>query len=212
VRNADQLELLTGQAPCAGDFTLNVANPLSLLWFLETWGLNRVTASCDLNLSQLLDLVQASPPERIEVVLHQHMPLSHMDHCLFCSFLSEGNDHTDCGRPCEQHTVMLRDRSGVEHPLKANLGCRNTIFNGNPQTGVEALHALRQAGIRQYRLDLLDEDAKATRRRVQLYSDALLGCTPSADVWKREQIDHRLGVTRGSLRIGNENQALQVSL
>ena len=212
VRNADQLELLTGQAPCAGDFTLNVANPLSLLWFLERWRLNRVTASCDLNLSQLLDLVQASPPERLEVVLHQHMPLFHMEHCLFCSFLSEGHDHTDCGRPCEQHTVMLRDRSGVEHPLKADLGCRNTLFNGKPQTGVEALMALRQAGIQRFRLDLLDEDAEATRRRVQLYSDALLGRTLSADVWKREQIDHKLGVTRGSLRIGRENQALQVSL
>ena len=212
VRNADQLELLTGQAPCAGDFTLNVANPLSLLWFLETWGLNRVTASCDLNLSQLLDLVQASPPERMEVVLHQHMPLFHMEHCLFCSFLSEGHDHTDCGRPCEHHTVMLRDRSGVEHPLKADLGCRNTLFNGKPQTGVEALDELRQAGIRRYRLDLLDEEAEATRRRVQLYSDALLGRTLSADVWKREQIDHRLGVTRGSLRIGRENQSLPVSL
>ena len=211
VRNADQLELLTGQAPCAGDFTLNVANPLSLLWFLETWGLDRVTASCDLNLSQLLDLVQASPPERIEVVLHQHMPLFHMEHCLFCSFLSEGHDHTDCGRPCEQHTVMLRDRSGVEHPLKADLGCRNTLFNGKPQTGVEALSALRHAGIHRYRLDLLDEGAEATLRRVQLYSDALLGRTLSADVWRREQIDHKLGVTRGSLRIGRENQALQVS-
>ena len=211
VRNADQLELLTGQARCAGDFTLNVANPLSLLWFLETWGLDRVTASCDLNLSQLLDLVQASPPERIEVVLHQHMPLFHMEHCLFCSFLSEGHDHTDCGRPCEQHTVMLRDRSGVEHPLKADLGCRNTLFNGKPQTGVEALSALRHAGIHRYRLDLLDEGAEATLRRVQLYSDALLGRTLSADVWRREQIDHKLGVTRGSLRIGRENQALQVS-
>lgn len=211
VRNADQLELLTGQARCAGDFTLNVANPLSLLWFLETWGLDRVTASCDLNLSQLLDLVQASPPERIEVVLHQHMPLFHMEHCLFCSFLSEGHDHTDCGRPCEQHTVMLRDRSGVEHPLKADLGCRNTLFNGKPQTGVEALSALRHAGIHRYRLDLLDEGAEATLRRVQLYGDALLGRTLSADVWRREQIDHKLGVTRGSLRIGRENQALQVS-
>jgi len=211
VRNADQLELLTGQAPCAGDFTLNVANPLSLLWFLETWGLDRVTASCDLNLSQLLDLVQASPPERIEVVLHQHMPLFHMEHCLFCSFLSEGHDHTDCGRPCEQHTVMLRDRSGVEHPLKADLGCRNTLFNGKPQTGVEALSALRHAGIHRYRLDLLDEGAEATLRRVQLYSETILGRTLSADVWRREQIDHKLGVTRGSLRIGRENQALQVS-
>jgi len=45
-----------------------------------------------------------------------------------------------------------------------------------------------------------------------LRSDALLGHPLSADVWKREQIDQRLGVTRGSLRIGSENQALQVSL
>ena len=57
-----------------------------------------------------------------------------------------------------------------------------------------------------------DEDAEATRLWIQLYSDALLGHPLSADVWKREQNDLRLGVTRGSLRIGNENQALQVSL
>jgi putative protease len=57
-----------------------------------------------------------------------------------------------------------------------------------------------------------DEDAEATRLWIQPYSDALLGHPLSVDVWKREQIDLRLGVTRGSLRIGNENQALQVSL
>ncbi|QNI76354.1 collagenase domain protein [Synechococcus sp. MVIR-18-1] len=39
-----------------------------------------------------------------------------------------------------------------------------------------------------------------------------MGHPLSADVWKREQIDQGLGVTRGSLRIGSENQALQVSL
>lgn len=79
---------------------------------------------------------------------------------------------------------MLRDRSGVEHPLKADLGCRNTLFNGKPQKGVEALHALRHGGIQLFRLDLLDEDAKASRRRVQLYRDALLGLTLLADVWR----------------------------
>jgi len=211
LRNADQLELLSDHAPCSGDFTLNVANPFSLLWFLETWELKRVTASCDLNLRQLLAFVQSSPSERIEVVLHQHMPLFHMEHCLFCSFLSDGHDHTDCGRPCEQHTVMLRDRSGIEHPLKADLGCRNTLFNGKPQTGIEALGPLKHAGLRHFRLDLLDEDAAATVRRIQLYSDALAGRSLPADVWKTEQIEHRLGVTRGSLRVGPENQALQVS-
>lgn len=200
VRNADQLERLCEAAPCRGDFSLNVANPLSLLWFLEHWGLQRVTASCDLNLQQLLQLADKAPSDRLEVVLHQHMPLFHMEHCLFCALLSEGHDHTDCGRPCETHTVQLRDRSGVEHPLRADLGCRNTLFNGTAQTGIEALPALRARGLRHFRLDLLDEDAEATKRRVLLYGEALQGRRPSAEVWRREQIEHRLGVTRGSLR------------
>ena len=50
------------------DFSLDVANPLSLILIFETWELDRLTASCDLNLSQLLDLAKDSPPERIEVV------------------------------------------------------------------------------------------------------------------------------------------------
>ena len=200
VRNADQLERLSDQGPCRGDFSLNVANPLTLLWFLERWGLQRVTASCDLNLHQLLELSENVPSDRLEVVLHQHMPLFHMEHCLFCSLLSDGHDHTDCGRPCETHTVLLRDRSGIEHPLRADLGCRNTLFNGTAQTGVEAFPAMRARGLRHFRLDLLDEDAEATKRRVRLYGDAIQGRMPSAEVWRREQIEHRLGVTRGSLR------------
>ena len=211
VRNADQLEVLTPLAPCIGDFSLNAANPLSFDWYRRHWGLERITASYDLNLQQLLDLSAAVESSRLEVTLHQHMPLFHMEHCLFCAFLSEGHDHTDCGRPCEQHTVTLRDRSGVEHPLRADLGCRNTLFNGTAQSGVEGLPALRQAGVRHVRLELLDEGAEATRRRVLLYADALAGRLASRDVWKRERIDHQLGVTRGSLRVQGPERTSQIS-
>ena len=201
VRNADQLERLTPLAPCVGDFSLNTANPLSVRWYLEHWGLERVTASYDLNLQQLLDLAAGIDAARLEVTLHQHMPLFHMDHCVFCAFLSDGQDHTDCGRPCEQHNVAMRDRSGVEHPLKADLGCRNTLFNGTAQTGVEGLPALLEAGVRQVRLELLEEDAAATQRRVRLYADALLGRRASREVWSQERVHHQLGVTRGSLKV-----------
>ena len=211
VRNADQLEVLTPLAPCIGDFSLNAANPLSFDWYRRHWGLERITASYDLNLQQLMDLSAAVESSRLEVTLHQHMPLFHMEHCLFCAFLSEGHDHTDCGRPCEQHTVTLRDRSGVEHPLRADLGCRNTLFNGTAQSGVEGLPALRQAGVRHVRLELLDEGAEATRRRVLLYADALAGRLASRDVWKRERIDHQLGVTRGSLRVQGPERTSQIS-
>jgi putative protease len=127
------------------------------------------------------------------------MPLFHMEHCLFCAFLSDGHDHTDCGRPCEHHTVVLRDRSGAEHPLRADLGCRNTLFNGRAQTAAEAIPAFLRAGVRHFRLELLEESAADTLRRLDLYRRALAGEISGGLVWQREQLDSRLGVTRGTL-------------
>jgi putative protease len=200
VRNADQLERLSGLAPCAADFSLNVANPLSLAWFLDHWGLERVCASYDLNLPQLLQLLRAAPSGRLEVTVHQHMPLFHMEHCLFCAFLSKGHDHTDCGRPCEQHQVQLRDRSGAEHPLRADLGCRNTLFNARAQSAAEAIPQLLEHGVTRFRVELLDDDASTARRRVGLYLDVLNGGLSGRELWQREQLDSQLGVTRGSLK------------
>jgi U32 family peptidase len=200
VRNADQLERLRGLAPCAGDFSLNVANPLSLAWFLDHWGLERVCASYDLDLPQLLLLLRSAPSGRLEVTVHQHMPLFHMEHCLFCAFLSNGHDHTDCGRPCEQHQVQLRDRSGAEHPLLADLGCRNTLFNARAQSAAEAIPQLLEHGLSRLRVELLNDDPSTARRRVCLYLDVLGGRLTGRDLWQREQLENRLGVTRGSLK------------
>ena len=199
VRNADQLEQLTALAPCMGDFSLNVANPLTARWFLERWGLERITASYDLALDQLLQLVAGCPAGSVELTLHQHMPLFHMEHCLFCAFLSDGHDHTDCGRPCDHHTVLLRDRSGAEHPLRADLGCRNTLFNGTAQTAAEAIPQFRRAGVGHFRLELLQDSPADATRRVELYRQALAGQISGREVWQREQLDSRLGVTRGTL-------------
>ena len=200
VRNADQLELLTPLAPCGGDFSLNVANSLSAAWFLDHWGLRWITASYDLDLGQLLDLIAGCPPGVVEVTVHQHMPLFHMEHCLFCAFLSDGHDHTDCGRPCEHHRVLLRDRSGTEHPLRADLGCRNTLFNGQAQTAAEALPTLLAAGVTALRLELLDETPEQTVQRVQHYRAAIAGDITGRQLWQQEKLDSRLGVTRGSLK------------
>jgi putative protease len=200
VRNADQLERLSGIAPCAGDFSLNVANPLSLAWFLDHWGLQRVCASYDLDLEQLEPLLRAAPRDRLEVTVHQHMPLFHMEHCLFCAFLSDGHDHTDCGRPCEQHTVLLRDRSGAEHPLHADIGCRNTLFNARAQSAAEAIPHLLANGASLLRVELLEEDGYQARHRVELYLQVMAGRLDGRELWQREQLDSRLGVTRGTLK------------
>ncbi|MCP5990273.1 hypothetical protein NL344_28025, partial [Klebsiella pneumoniae] len=88
------------------------ANPLTAAHWVEQAGLEWLTASYDLNAQQLLDLLAQTPTNWLEVTIHQHMPLFHMEHCVFCAFLSDGHDFRDCGRPCEQQEVRLRDRVG----------------------------------------------------------------------------------------------------
>ncbi|WP_197064832.1 hypothetical protein [Leptolyngbya sp. KIOST-1] len=77
VRNYDHLAYFAG-LPCVGDFSLNVANALTADYLLERYGLERVTASYDLNAEQLVDLLASAPPDWFEITLHQHMPMFHM--------------------------------------------------------------------------------------------------------------------------------------
>jgi putative protease len=181
-----------------GDFSLNVSNPLTAQFFING-GLDRVTISYDLNVRQVLDLLQSAPPEWFEITLHQHMPMFHMEHCVFAAFLSEGKDHTDCGRPCEAHRVHLRDRVGMKHPLRADVGCRNTLFNAVAQTGAGYFKELRTAGLRNFRVELLEENAEQTGTILRAYQNLLNGETEGADLWRSLRARAQLGVTTGTL-------------
>ena len=184
--------------PVVGDFSLNVTNELTAEFFMVA-GCDRVTASYDLNRDQLTALVAATPPEWLEVVVHQHMPMFHMEHCVFCAVLSSGTNKTNCGRPCDEHVVKLRDRIGVEHPLTADVGCRNTLFNAVPQSAAEAVPMLRARGVSWFRIELVDESADEIRRIVAAYRDLLAGRATGRDVWTSLRAANRVGVTRGTL-------------
>lgn len=198
VRNYDHLQFFVGQRQ-VGDFSLNIANPLTATYFKQTFGLERLTASYDLNISQLEDLLQTTPPSWFEVTIHQRMPMFHMEHCVFCAFLSSGTDYTNCGRPCETHTVTLRDRTGVEHILQADAGCRNTVFNGTPQTGAEYIKRLLELDVRSFRLEFVNETVEQTRHTLQQYQALLRGELTGTQLWQDLKLHHQLGVTRGPL-------------
>ena len=184
--------------PMTGDFSLNITNERSAAFFMAH-GLDRVTASYDCNRDQLLALVTAMPPAWLEIVIHQHMPMFHMEHCVFCAVLSPGTDKTTCGRPCDEHRVHLRDRLGVEHRLTADVGCRNTLFNATPQSAAEAVPSLLGHGVRQFRIELLDETADEVREVINAYRDLLAARVSGRDVWQRLKAANRVGVTRGTL-------------
>jgi putative protease len=184
--------------PVVGDFSFNVTNELSAEFFLQE-GVSRVVASYDMNREQLLALVAATPPGWLEVVIHQHMPMFHMEHCVFCAVLSPGTNKTNCGRPCDEHVVKLRDRIGVEHLLTADVGCRNTLYNAVPQSAAEAVPSLLARGVGHYRVELLDESADEIGRIVKAYRGLLAGETTGREVWTRLNAANRVGVTRGTL-------------
>ncbi|MDB6139840.1 MAG: peptidase [Verrucomicrobiaceae bacterium] len=182
-----------------GDFSLNVANPLTADFLKQNTALEQLTISYDLNFEQVLDLISAAPAHWFEITLHQHMPMFHMEHCAFAAFMSKGTDFTNCGRPCEKHKVALRDRVGMEHPLKADVGCRNTLFNAVPQTGAGFYEPLLEAGLRHFRVELLEESREEAQHTLGLYLELLAGKNPGERLWRELRAQSQLGVTRGTL-------------
>lgn len=201
VRNIGGLEWFRERGiPFVGDFSLNVANPLTAALLMEQKP-ERLTLSYDLNADQLRDLLAAAPPEWFEVTLHQHMPLFHMEHCVFAAFLSKGTDATNCGRPCEKHDVRLKDRVGLQHPLKADVGCRNTLYHGKAQSGALFAGAFLAQGLRDFRVELLDEDATKTHLILQGYRELLSGNRQPGDLLADLHAASQLGVTSGTLTV-----------
>jgi U32 family peptidase len=198
IRNYDQLQFFAGQN-CIGDFSLNVANPITASIFKQQFGLERLTASYDLNVNQLESLLKSTPPDWFEVTVHQHMPMFHMEHCVFCAFMSEGTDYTNCGRPCEKHEVKLRDRVGTEHILQADAGCRNTVFNGTAQTGAEYIQRLLELGLRHFRLEFVNETPAQVAQTIHYYQQLLHGEIAGSQLWRELKLQNQLGVTRGTL-------------
>ncbi|MEO7599368.1 MAG: U32 family peptidase, partial [Opitutus sp.] len=198
IRNYDHLAFFATDRK-RGDFSLNVANPLTAEYFIERYGLERVTASYDLNYSQLEALLQKSEPQLVDITIHQHMPMFHMEHCVFCAFLSSGKDYRDCGRPCDTHRVALRDRVGAELPLKADAGCRNTVFNNRAQTGAEYVARLLELGARHFRVEFVNESAEEVSRTVTRYRQLIAGEISGSELWRELKLLNQLGVTRGQM-------------
>jgi len=205
VRSLAHLAFLRREAPgmiLVGDYSLNAANELTAEDLLSR-GLARIVPSYDLNWEQLRAFLGRTDPGRCEVVVHQHMPLFHMEHCVFAARLSKGRTPADCGRPCDRHEARLRDRAGMEHPLKADAGCRNTVFNAVPQSASPYLKGLLERGVRWFRVELLLEGPEESRRLIRGYRDVLEGRADGGSLWRELRASSFMGITRGPLGRGD---------
>jgi putative protease len=186
--------------PRIGDFSLNVANRLTAAEVLAR-GLSAFTPSFDLDAVQLVALLDSALAPFAEVVVHHPMPLFHMEHCVIAALMSEGRDYRTCGRPCERHKISLRDRALVEHPVEADVGCRNTVFHATPQSAANLVPALARSGVRRFRIELVREERDEVTRLLRTYRRLLEGQASAAEVWRALKTEGGYGVVRGSLRV-----------
>lgn len=180
--------------PMVADFSLNAANPQSVL-LLRRFGMRAVTVSYDLNALQLVDLLRSGCGPELELTLHQHIPMFHTEHCVFCTFLSNGHNFKDCGRPCEHHRVRVMDRTYAMHFLRSDEGCRNTLFNGKAQSAARYVSGMRRAGLSRFRIELLEESPQQTADLIEAYRSLMRGSLAPADLMRRLDLLDRIGVT-----------------
>ncbi len=186
-----------------GDFSLNIANRRTLDLLLAA-GLTRVTPGHDLNATQLCALAEGPGADRLELILHHHLPIFHTEHCVFARFLSDGDDRTNCGAPCERHELHLRSADGHDHLVRADMGCRNTVFNALAQSGLRSIESFKAAGYSRFRIELADHRPEEVGPLVGIYQRALQGRTPGREAWRELQESSRFGLTVGSLRVVEE--------
>jgi putative protease len=115
--------------------------------------------------------------------------------------MSTGTSYKDCGRPCEKHTVALRDQSGRSHPVMADVGCRNTVFGAEAQEASAHLDSWLAAGIRHFRLEFVHETAAQVRQVAKAFEGALAGHMNSAQLNRELKAVAPGGTTQGSLLV-----------
>jgi putative protease len=180
--------------PMVADFSLNAANPESVK-VLRGYGMRSVTVSYDLNAHQLADLLRSGCGPELELTLHQHIPMFHTEHCVFCTFLSQGHSFKDCGQPCDHHRVRIMDRTHAMHYLRSDEACRNTMFNGQAQSAARYADGMRRCGLGRFRIELLNETAEKTSELIESYRALLQGHLSAEKLMQQLNLLDRIGVT-----------------
>ncbi len=195
----DLLKQEATKSKLIGDFSLNASNFIAFKTYLEM-RLKRITPTYDLNGQQIAELTDYVAPENLEVIALSHLPIFHTEHCVFCRFLSDGTDSSNCGHPCEKHQITIRDSSGREHPVLADVGCRNTVFNAEVQMDLDWLHRWTENGIKDFRLEFVHQSPDVVKETISAFQAFFKGSLTSHEL-KMTLNQSGQSTTEGSLYV-----------
>src|SRR5262249_12230442 len=183
-----------------GDFSLNVTNSVTARHLLD-WGLDTLTASHDLDESQLFALLDRVPAERITIVVHHRIATFHTEHCVYAHLMSQGRDFRTCGRPCEKHEIALRDHLGQTHAVVVDVGCRNTVFNATVQSAARLVPSLLAHGVRRFRVEFVRETMDEAAQVLAAYRALLAGTSTPERVLRDLQVADQQGVSSQPMQL-----------
>ena len=185
-----------------GDFSLNAANFLSVETYLAM-GLKQITPTYDLNGQQIAELVDHVPADKLEVIAYSHLPVFHMEHCVFCRFLSDGTDSSNCGHPCERHQISIEDAQGRRHPVMADVGCRNTVFGNEAQFDGQWVEQWWHTGIADFRIEFVHQTGDQIQEVLTAFESFFAGRISADDLETLLNVDD-VKTTQGSLFVPHD--------
>ena len=129
-RNLEELVFFREQqVPVIVDFSLNVINDLAFYQMLD-WGAERITLGLDVSETQMANLLQLVPPERVEQIVLGRVPLFTMEHCLWQTQFLKPEE--PCSKLCRTQPLQIQDRYGALHTVRADIFCRNIVERSEP--------------------------------------------------------------------------------
>lgn len=189
-----------------GDFSLNAANFLSAETYLAM-GLKQITPTYDLNGQQIAELAGHVSPKKLEVIAYSHLPVFHMEHCVFCRFLSDGTDSSNCGHPCEKHQISIQDAQGRNHPVMADVGCRNTVFGNEAQFDGQWVEQWWHTGIEDFRIEFVHQTGSQITEVLTAFESFFAGRINASDLETMLNTD-ATQTTQGSLFVPHDFKEL----
>jgi putative protease len=87
----------------------------------------------------------------------------------------------------------------MDHPVEADVGCRNTVFHARAQSAVQMIPRLTK--VSRFRIELVRETADDVARIVGAYRRAIAAPADAGAIWRELRTDDGYGVVKGSLRV-----------
>lgn len=89
----------------------------------------------------------------------------------------------------------------MDHPVEADVGCRNTVFHARAQSAADLVPTLDRLGVRRFRVELVREDAEQVGRVVSGYRRLLAKDVEPRQLFRELGSEQGYGIVRGSLRV-----------